>query len=148
EGVVMAEINLEAIAGKLNRVGYDAFIQALRHAKGAGNRNLELAHLLLHVMQMEGTDTALTLDHFKLDRGKLMADLGRAVESFRKNETEMPNVARPVWNLFERGWINATLLFGETQIRTGHLLVAALQEPDLHRALTGLSKELSKINVD
>src|SRR5262245_13783436 len=130
----MAEINLEAIAGKLNRVGYDAFIQALRHARGAGNRNLELAHLLLHVLQAEGTDASLTIDHFKADRAKLLTDVGRAVESFRKNETEMPNVARPVWTLFERGWINATLLFGETQVRTGHLLVAALQEPELRRS--------------
>ena len=93
----MAEINLEAIAGKLNRVGYDAFIQALRHARSAGNRNLELAHLMLHVLQQEGTDTALTLDHFKVDRNKLLTDIARSVDGFRKNETEMPNVARPVW---------------------------------------------------
>ena len=43
----MADISLEAVTGKLNRIGYDAFIQALRHAKSAGNRNVELAHWLL-----------------------------------------------------------------------------------------------------
>ena len=42
----MADISLEAVTGKLNRIGYDAFIQALRQAKGAGNRNVELAHWL------------------------------------------------------------------------------------------------------
>ena len=42
----MADISLEAVTGKLNRVGYEAFIQALRQAKSAGNRNLELAHWL------------------------------------------------------------------------------------------------------
>ena len=31
----MADISLEAVAGKLNRVGYEAFFQALRQAKGA-----------------------------------------------------------------------------------------------------------------
>ena len=36
----MADISLEAVAGKLNRVGYEAFFKALRQAKGAGNRNV------------------------------------------------------------------------------------------------------------
>ena len=64
----MADISLEAVTGKLNRVGYDAFMQALRLAKGAGNRNLELAHWLLKILQMDRTDLAMTADHFKLDR--------------------------------------------------------------------------------
>ena len=42
----MADINLEAVAGKLNRVGYEALFKGLRQAKGAGNRNVELAHWL------------------------------------------------------------------------------------------------------
>ena len=47
----MADINLEAVAGKLNRVGYEALFKALRQAKGAGNRNVELAHWLVHILQ-------------------------------------------------------------------------------------------------
>ena len=36
----MTDISLESVTGKLNRVGYDAFIRALRHAKSAGNGNV------------------------------------------------------------------------------------------------------------
>ena len=68
-----ADISVETVAGKLNRVGYDAFIQALRHAKGAGNRNIELSHWMLHLLQRDRTDLALTVDHFHLDRAKLQA---------------------------------------------------------------------------
>jgi type VI secretion system protein VasG len=32
----MADISLETVTGKLNRLGYDAFMRALRHAKKAG----------------------------------------------------------------------------------------------------------------
>ena len=74
-GTAMADISLEAVTGKLNRVGYEAFIQALRQAKSAGNRNVELAHWLLHILQKDRTDLALTADHFKLDRAKLLADV-------------------------------------------------------------------------
>ena len=79
----MADISLEAVTGKLNRVGYEAFIQALRQAKGAGNRNLELAHWLTHILQKERSDITLTADHFKLDRAKLLMDLGAAIAGLR-----------------------------------------------------------------
>jgi type VI secretion system protein VasG len=39
----MADLSLEAVAGKLNRVGYEAFFKALRQAKGAGNRALPIS---------------------------------------------------------------------------------------------------------
>ena len=144
----MPDISLEAVTGKLNRVGYDAFIQALRHAKGAGNRNVELAHWLLHILQQERTDIGLAADHFKLDRAKLMDDIAKVVDGFRKNETEMPGVSNTVIDVLDRGWHYATLFFGETQIRSGHVLVAALKSLDLSRALLRISQEFGKINVD
>ena len=144
----MVDISLEAVAGKLNRVGYEALFKALRQAKGAGNRNVELAHWLVHILQGERTDIGLTADHFKLDRGKLMSDLTTMINGFAKNETEMPAVSNVVMDCLDRGWHYATLLFGETQIRTGHILVGALQSRELARAFTTVSKEFDKISVD
>jgi type VI secretion system protein VasG len=144
----MADISLEAVTGKLNRVGYEAFILALRQAKGAGNRNVELAHWLSQILQRRSTDLALTADHYGLDRARLLADVGAVVEGFRKNETEMPGVSNGVVDLLDRGWHYATLFFGETQIRTGHVLVAALKSLELRRALTAASKEFAKIPVE
>jgi type VI secretion system protein VasG len=144
----MADISLEAVTGKLNRVGYDTFLQALRQAKGAGNRNVELAHWLLQILQGTSNDLTLTADHYKLDRAKLLMDLGGVVEGFRRNETEMPGIANHIVDILDRGWHYATLFFGETQIRTGHLLVAALKSTELRRTLTGLSKEFAKIPVE
>ena len=144
----MADISLEAVAGKLNRVSYEAFFKALRQAKNAGNRNVELVHWLFHILQNEHSDIALTTDYFKIDRGKLMTDITSVVDSFRKNETEMPAVSNTVMDLFDRGWHYATLFFGETQIRTGHVLVGALQSRELARAFNNLSREFAKILVD
>jgi len=144
----MAEISLEAVTGKLNRIGYEAFIQALRQAKGGGNRNLELAHWLAQVLQKEQTDIILTVDHFKIDRAKLASDIARAIDGFRRNETEMPGISNTVIDLLDRGWHYSTLFFGETQIRTGHILAAAFKSLDLKRAFTSLSAEFTKIDAD
>ena len=144
----MTDISIEAVTGKLNRAGYDAFIQALRHAKSAGNRNVELAHWLFHILQQERNDLSLSVDHYKLDRARLLSDLAGVINGFRKNETDMPGVANPVIDLLDRGWHYATLFFGETQIRTGHLLVAGLKSNDIRRTLNNLSQEFAKVNVD
>jgi type VI secretion system protein VasG len=144
----VTDISIEAVTGKLNRAGYDAFIQALRHAKSAGNRNVELAHWLFHILQQERTDVSLSVDHYKLDRGRLLSELAGAINGFRKNETDMPGIANPVIDLLDRGWHYATLFFGETQIRTGHLLVAGLKSNDIRRALNNLSQEFAKVNVE
>jgi type VI secretion system protein VasG len=144
----VTDISLESVTGKLNRAGYDAFIQALRHAKSAGNRNVELAHWLFHILQQERTDLSLSADHYKLDRARLMSDLAGVINGFRKNETEMPGVANALIDVLDRGWHYATLFFGETQIRTGHILVAGLKSNDIRRALTNISQEFVKVNVD
>lgn len=144
----MADISLEAVTGKLNRVGYETFIQALRHAKSAGNRNVELAHWLAHILQKERSDLSLTADHFKLDRAKLADDIARTVDGLRRNETEMPGVSNSVIDLLDRGWHYATLFFGETQIRTGHILAGAMKSLELRRAFTSISPEFGKIPTD
>ena len=144
----MADISLETVTGKLNRPGYDSFIQALRMSKGSGNRNLELAHWFWHLLQANHTDLDLTLDHFSVDRAKLLDDVARVLSGFRKNETEMPGISKGVVDILDRGWHFATLLFGETQIRSGHLLAAGLKSDDLKRSILALSNEFAKINVD
>jgi type VI secretion system protein VasG len=143
-----ADISVESVAGKLNRIGYEAFIQALRQAKTAGNRNIELGHWMFQLLQRDRTDIGLTADHFKLSRARLLADATNVVNGYRKNETEMPGISNQVADALDRGWHYATLLFGETQIRTGHLLVAMLKSLELRRALISVSQEFSKIPVD
>ena len=144
----MSDISLETVTGKLNRVGYDAFMKALRQAKGAGNRNVELAHWMLHFVQNDRSDISLTLEHFKIDRSKVLGDITKIVDGFRKNETEMPDVSPQITDVLDRGWHYATLFFGETQIRSGHLLASAYKSRELRRAFQQLSKLFADIDID
>src|SRR5216683_1209345 len=57
-------------------------------------------------------------------------------------------MSNTVMDMLDRGWHYATLFFGETQIRTGHALVGALQSRELSRALKNISSEFNKISVD
>jgi type VI secretion system protein VasG len=147
-GATMTDISLEVVTGKLNRLGYEAFIQALRQAKNAGNRHVEVAHWLFHILQRGQSDITITADYFKLDQARLLSDLGNAIGGFKQHETEMPGISNLIIDMLDRGWHYSTLFFGETQIRTGHLLVSALKSLELQRTLISLSKEFGKIPID
>ncbi|PRH89577.1 type VI secretion system ATPase TssH [Labrys okinawensis] len=144
----MADVSLEVLTGKLNPLGYDSFMQAFRLAQGAGNRNLELAHWLQAVLQADRSDLALTVAHFKLDVGRLLADLSAVTAGFAMNKTELPGFSDDIFDALSQGWNYATLMFGETQVRTGHVLTAILKEPRLARTLNGLSKQFRLIDVE
>src|SRR5215475_7068873 len=111
----MPDISLEAVTGKLNSVGYDALMKALRHAASAGHREVELATWLFHMLQQEGTDIALATDRFKLDRAQLMSDLATKIDRLRKNVTNAPNISEQIQEVLDNSWTFATLFFGETQ---------------------------------
>ena len=144
----MTDISLEAVTGKLNRVGYEPSSRPCATPRAPATATSSLRTGCFTSCRTERTDLSLTADHFKLDRARLLADLAGVIDGFRKNETEMPGVSNSVIDLLDRGWHYATLFFGETQIRTGHLLVGGLKSNELRRALNNLSQEFAKINVD
>jgi type VI secretion system protein VasG len=144
----MNEISLETVTGKLNRLGFDTFMQSLRLAKNAGNRNVELAHWLFHIVSRDRSDIAVTLDQYSIDRSRVLQEIAEVVNGLRRNETEMPGVSAQITDILDRGWHYATLMFGEGQIRTGHILFAGLKTPDLLRVLRQISKTLAQIEPD
>ncbi|MCU0831464.1 MAG: type VI secretion system ATPase TssH [Rhizobiaceae bacterium] len=144
----MTDISLETVTGKLNSVGYDAFMRSLKHAKSEGNRNVELAHWLFHILQNDRSDLSRTLANLSVDRGKVASELAKTIAGFRGNETEMPGISNQIIDVLDRGWHFATLMFGELQIRTGHLLVALLKSRELQRAVAAATRTLAELDAD
>ena len=144
----MLDVTYEVILGKLNRVCHDAFLQGMRLAKAGGHANVELAHWLALLLRNDRTDISLTLDHFGIDRGKVLADVQQAVSEMRANRTEVPSISDTLDEILKDAWHYATLMFGETQVRSGHILIATLRSIRSRRALTNLSPLLRNLSAD
>ena len=144
----MTEITIEKYAGKMNRAGYDAFIQAMRHARNERNRHVDLSHWLFHAVSNQDADISVTLRELGIDRGRVLKDLGNAMDALDKNVTETPGISEYLSSMLNNAWVYATLFFGEAQIRTGHALTALLNDADLRRALVRCSKEFAEISAD
>lgn len=144
----MTEITIEKYAGKMNRAGYDAFLQGMRQARSARNRYVDLSHWLFHSVSNQNADISVTLRQLDLDRGRLLKDLSAAMDRLDKNVTETPGISDHLSDALNHAWTYATLFFGEAQIRTGHVLTALLNDPALRRQLLRYSPVFESISAE
>ncbi|WP_179381038.1 type VI secretion system ATPase TssH [Jannaschia marina] len=144
----MAEITIEKFLGKANRTGYDAFLGAMRYARAEENARVEMIHWLFHALSDKDSDFALTLPAMDVDRTTVLRQLDAAQAGLRKGVTESPQVSDALKKLLELAWTYATLFFGEAQIRTGHVLFAALSDDRLRREITAAAPALDALSAD
>ena len=144
----MAEISRVALFGKLNEVGYRSIEAATVFCKLRGNPYVELVHWLHQILQLSDSDLRRILDHFKIDPAVLARDMTASLDRLPRGATSISDLSSHLEDATERGWVYATLLFGETQVRTGHIVVGILNTPPLRHALRAISAEFDKVKLD
>ncbi len=144
----MREISRVALFGKLNPVAYRGIESATVFCKMRGNPYVEVIHWLHQLLQLQDSDLHRTIKNFNLDPSKLARDFTEGLDRLPRGSTSISDLSSQVEEAVERGWVYGTLMFGESQVRTGYLLVGLLKTPSLRNTLLGISKEFGKINLD
>ena len=144
----MAEISRAELFGKLNPTAYQALESATELCRIRGNAYVEIAHWFNQIAGAQDSDLHQIVRAFDLDAGRLAGDLVGAMDALPRGSTSIADLSSHLDKLVEQAWLQASLAFGESSIRTGHLLIAALDTPELRRIILGLSKEFGKIDTN
>ena len=145
----MVDISRVALFGKLNVVAYKAIESATVFCKLRGNPYVEMVHWFHQILQRpDGSDLHSITRHLELDSGRLAQDFIEALDRLPRGASSISDLSAHMEDATERAWVWASLKFGATRIRTGHLLVAMLKTPGLKSQVGAMSRELAKINVD
>ena len=144
----MSEISRVALFGKLNPMAYKAIEGATVFCKLRGNPYVELVHWLHQLVQLQDSDLHRLFKHYGLDASRLASDLTTALDALPRGATAISDFSPVIEDVVERGWVYGTLMFGETAVRTGHLLFGAVKTPNLRNALHAISGEFRKIKPD
>lgn len=144
----MSEISRAALFGKLNSLAYKAIEAATVFCKLRGNPYVELVHWLHQILQLQDSDLHQLIRQFNLDPARLAKDLTEALDRLPRGSTSITDLSTHVEEAVERGWVYGSLMFGESQVRTGYLIVGILKTPSLRHALTALSREFDKLKVE
>ncbi|MDO9241180.1 MAG: type VI secretion system ATPase TssH, partial [Methylicorpusculum sp.] len=144
----MSEISRVALFGKLNAVCYKSIEGATVFCKMRGNPYVELAHWLHQILQLQDSDLHKIIRQFNIDPSKLTRDFTESLDRLPRGSTSISDLSTHVEDAVERGWVYGTLMFGESQVRSGHLVVGILKTKGLTHALQAISKEFDKIKPD
>ncbi|MCF7534089.1 type VI secretion system ATPase TssH [Pseudomonas petrae] len=144
----MGEISRAALFGKLNSVGYKAIEAATVFCKLRGNPYVELAHWFHQLLQLQDSDLHRIIRQFNVEPARLARDLTEALDRLPRGSTSITDLSSHVEEAVERGWVYGSLMFGESQVRTGYLLLGILKTPSLRNALLALSAEFSKLKAE
>lgn len=141
----MAEISRSALFGKLNPLAYRGIESATVFCKLRGNPYVELVHWLHQLLQLQDSDLHRIIKHFQLNPSTLARDVTAALDGLPRGSTAVTDLSANVEEAVERGWVYASLSFGEAQVRTGYLVVGILSVRGLRNALLVISKEFDKL---
>jgi len=105
-------------------------------------------HWFHQILQNQDSDLHRITRGFGLEPSRLAQDFTTALDRLPRGSRSISDLSSDVEEAVERGWVYGTLLFGESQVRTGHLLVGILKTRSLRAGLVGISKEFDKVGVD
>ncbi|MDB6050855.1 MAG: hypothetical protein JWR17_3601 [Pseudomonas sp.] len=144
----MADISRVALFGKLNSLCYRAIESSTVFCKLRGNPYVELVHWVHQILQLQDSDLVRIIKQYELDPAILAGDLMAALDRLPRGSTSVTDLSSQLEESVERAWVYGTLMFGESQIRSGHLIIGMLKTKGLRNVLVGMSKQFEKIKVE
>jgi type VI secretion system protein VasG len=144
----MADISRVALFGKLNSLCYRAIESSTVFCKLRGNPYVETVHWLHQILQLPDSDLVRIIKHYELDAAGLARDLTTALDRLPRGATSVTDLSSQLEEAVERAWVYGTLMFGESQVRSGHLVVGMLKTTSLRNALYGMSKQFERVKLE
>ncbi|MCU0120938.1 type VI secretion system ATPase TssH [Pseudomonas sp. B2M1-30] len=137
-------MELASLIGRLNPDNRRALERAAQRCLQRGHHFVEIEHLLLELLDIEGGDLAFLLPRFGLERDALTAEINKALELFKSGSTRTPALSSHTLGLLEDAVVQASVL-GIDSIRSGLLLLALIDRDERRSLLLNSASSLLRI---
>ena len=140
--------SLKTLITKLNGSARMATQRAANLCLANGHYEVDLEHLFLALLEQTDNDLARVLRANRISATAIQSDLEREIQTFKNGNTRTPVFSQHLQQLFQQAWLLASLDAHVAQIRSGHLLLALLTEPDLAQLAQRGSPLFAKIRLE
>ena len=144
----MAEISRVTVFGKLNSHVYKAVEGATVFCKLRGNPYVELEHWVSQIVQSEDSDWHYIIKHYQLDTSVLAKDITASLDRLPRGATSISDISDNIDTAVREAWVYATLMFGDSAVRSGYVMLAMLKVKNLRNALLAISRQFEKVKVE
>ena len=104
--------------------------------------------MVQQILNTPDSDFHRILSKFGIDLSRLATDVTAALDKLPRGATAISDFSPHLEEAVERGWVYASLLFNDSQVRTGYLVIGILKTPNLRHVLVGMSPQFGKINAE
>ena len=137
--------SLKTLISKLNDPCRMAAERAANLCISRGNYEVDLEHLFLALAEQPESDFITVAKRSGISPSALERDLNDEIGRFKTGNTRTPVFSPHLPKLFEQAWLIASLDTRYPRIRSGHLLLALMNESDLSQLAHRGSKQFAKI---
>ncbi|MGP0170826.1 type VI secretion system ATPase TssH [Pseudomonas sp. NCHU5208] len=137
-------MELAGLIGRLNADSRRALERAAQRCLQRSHHYVEIEHLLLELLDIEGGDFAYLLPRFGLERDSVATEINRALELFKAGSTRTPALSAQTIGLLEDAVVQASVQ-GQASIRSGLLLLALLDRDERRSLLLNSASSLLRI---
>src|SRR5882672_12371406 len=141
-------VSLKSLIGKLNDTCRGALEAAAGLCLTRTHYDVDIEHLCLKLCEAQDTDFQRLLRHYEIDQARLSRDLTRALDHLKTGNARTPALSPRIPHLISAAWTLASIDFGASRVRSGHLLLALLENEDLSRLAWESSDVWQKISVE
>jgi len=144
----MTPLDIRPLVGKLNEPCRRALEGAAGFTLSRSHYNVEVEHWILKLLDIGDSDLVACLKHYEIDLGRFAADINRVLDRLKTGNTRAPALSPQVVTLMREAWVLASVAYGASRVRSGHLLVTLLSDDTLAPIAREASAQLGKINVE
>src|SRR5262249_48014055 len=141
-------VNLKSLIARLNPTCRGALEAAAGLCLSRTNYDVDVEHFLLKLVEAPGTDLARIMRQYEINSSRLTKDITRALDQLKTGNARTPAMAPRIPLLIEGAWLLASIEYGESKVRSGHLILALLSNDDLARLAREISSEFSHISIE
>ncbi|HAT35969.1 MAG TPA: type VI secretion system ATPase TssH [Rhodospirillaceae bacterium] len=124
-------LDVKTLVGKLNSPCREALENAAHLALDHTHYCVEIEHFLLKLFERGETDIAVVVRQYDVDANRAVKELTKAVERSDKGNERTPSLSPAISALLQEAWEHSSLALGASAIRSGAILQAVLDDPDL-----------------
>lgn len=141
-------VNLKSLVGRLNDTTRNALEAAAGLCLSRTNYDVEVEHILTKLLEQDDTDLHKIGKHYEVNLDRLTKDVSVALDRLKTGNSRTPGLSDRIPRWIQDAWLVASVDFGASRVRSGHLILALLSNEGLSRIARDISKEFAHISTE
>ncbi|WP_077342381.1 type VI secretion system ATPase TssH [Pseudocolwellia agarivorans] len=142
----MSAMTLNKLVEKLTPECRQALEKGAAICHSRSQFTVEMEHWLLALLEKELGDILLIMASFSIDKEKLIAELHQGLEPLKTGHSAAPSLSPHIVTLLRQTWLNTSIEFNDTKIRSAYILYTLLNDESLSNLISRSAKQLLKID--